>query len=178
MNKKSDKKELLHVVAYDFGKIIKYSVYIFLMSFVLMFLSAMLLKYVHPLMNAMIVIGMPYGIFVTLVKKNADVINFKDGEIILKDRKIALDSMESCHLFDALRLYFALRITLKTGQHYIYYLPIDVKEDISVYINQLDLPTSKRLVDFIAKYYALLYVLPFLILLGLAYYLGTQVLYF
>ena len=171
-------KQPLQAEAFNFDRILLYSLYVALISFALMFASTLLIRNIHPLWNAILVIGFPYSLFVSKIKSSADVIIFEDNQIILNGKNIAIQDIEFFRIFDSLRLYFVLRITLKTGQQYIHYLPVSAKQDMENYFEKEGVRSSKESFDFIAKYYSLLYVLPVMILLGLAYSLGTQLYYY
>lgn len=114
-------KQPLQAEAFNFDRILLYSLYVALISFALMFASTLLIRNIHPLWNAILVIGFPYSLFVSKIKSSADVIIFEDNQIILNGKNIAIQDIEFFRIFDSLRLYFVLRITLKTGQQYIHY---------------------------------------------------------
>ena len=168
----------LQTQAYSFDRILLYSLYAALISFALMFASALLIRNIHPLWNAVVVIGFPYSLFVSKIKSRADDMIFEENQIIVNGKNIAIQDIEFFRIFDSLRLYFVLRITLKTGQQYIHYLPVSAKQDLENYFEKEGVRSRKGSFDFIAKYYCLLYVLPVMIFLGLAYSLGTQLYYY
>ncbi len=103
---------------------------------------------------------------------------FEENHIVLNGNRIAFQDIDSYHLFDSLKLYFVLRIRLKTGRQYIHYLPVDVKQDVETYFDKANMKSDKRSFDFIARYFILLYALPFVTFLGLAYSFGTRLYYF
>jgi len=171
-------KQPLQAEAFNFDRILLYSLYAALISFVLVVVSALLSHYFQPLWNAVFIVGIPYFFFVTKIKSSADDMIFKENQIIVNGKNIAIQDIEFFRIFDSLRLYFVLRINLKTGQQYIHYLPVSAKQDLENYFEKEGVRSSKGSFDFIAKYYSLLYVLPVIILLGLAYSLGTQLYYY
>lgn len=171
-------KQLLQTEAYNFDQVRRYSLYTALISFVLMFFTTMWMNNSYPLWHAIVVIGMPYSYFVSRIKKSPEQIIFEENQILLNGRGILFEDIESYHLFESLRLYFVLRITLKTGQRYMYYIPIVVKPEIETYFDKEDLPSSKGNFDFIARYYSLLYALSVTIFLMLIYSFAIQFYYF
>ncbi len=103
---------------------------------------------------------------------------FEENHIVLNGNRIDFQDIDSYHLFDSLKLYFVLRIRLKAGRQHIHYLPVEIKQDVEKYFDKAEVRSDKRSFDFIARYFILLYVLPFFTFLGLAYSLGTRLYYF
>ncbi|WP_286858577.1 MULTISPECIES: hypothetical protein [Sphingobacterium] len=168
----------LQTQAYSFDRIFRYSLYAALISFALMFASTLLIGNIHPLWNAILVIGFPYSLFVSKIKTSGDNMIFEENHIVLNGNRIDFQDIDSYHLFDSLKLYFVLRIRLKAGRQHIHYLPVEIKQDVEKYFDKAEVRSDKRSFDFIARYFILLYVLPFFTFLGLAYSLGTRLYYF
>ena len=165
----------LQTQAYNFDRVLRYSLYAALIFFVIMLVSTLLIRNIHPLWNAVVVIGFPYSLFVSKIKSRADDMIFEENQIIVNGKNIAIQDIEFFRIFDSLRLYFVLRIT-KTGQQYIHYLPVLAKQDLENYFEKERIRSRKGSFDFIARYYCLLYVLHGIS--RITYSLGTHLYYY
>ena len=172
-------KETLNSRGYSFNYILKYSLIATTISFVIMLLSPILSKFLYELWFAIFIVGVPYYLFITKIKKSEEEIIFHENKIIVSDHvSLPIELIDSYKIMYALRLYFALRITLKNNKTYMYYLPISDKEKINTYFKLNNIKESTSIIDFLIKNYLILYILLYFFLLGSFYYLGQQIYYF
>lgn len=171
-------KKKIEIQVYDFKIILRYSIYAALISLLIMLFSYILSKYIHPLWFAIFVVGVPYSYFMNEMKKNIKTIIFTENEILFDTQAINLNTISSYRIFNALRLYFGLRFNLNTTNKYIYYVPVEYKESLSIYLKKNGIKETAFSSDFLIKHYLLLYLFIYFALLVLIYYVSFNLYYF
>ncbi|WP_435523824.1 hypothetical protein [Chryseobacterium indoltheticum] len=169
--------ELLNTKGYNFRLIMKYSLQAAMISLSIMLFSPILSKYIHELWFAIIIVGIPYYYFFTKIKSTTEVVSCSNNTIVLDNNTFDIEELSSYTIVSSLRLYFVMRITHKNGKDYTYYLPVTEKQNIESFFESRHISKSHVFSDYIAKYYLILYILTYFLMLGLVYYFGLQIYY-
>lgn len=167
-----------NIRGYDFKSVLKISIIAACISFGFMFFNAWISRYLHELFLAIIIVGIPYYFFITKIKNNLQGIDFKNNEIIINNISLPIHNIKSYQITNSLRLYFVLKINGKDGNNYTYYLPVSEKQKIESFFENSHITRHQFFSDLLPKYYLLIYVIFYFIVLGIVYYFGQQIYYF